>query len=361
MPSGLNKEVVMQVIRRWAGALVLAAAVLVSANAGAAAITNLVVFGDSLSDPGNAAALTPTGGPLAFFPASPSGRFSNGPTAAEYMAQSLGITVTKGWPAAAGANNMAIGGALTGNGNYNFLIDDPAGLATNPAYATVGSTGVAQQIAAYKLANPAGLGAPGTMSMLWAGPNDFFLSFAQFRAGIAVDFTAVVIAAVTNMANNIGALALQLGARDIFVPNMPDLGLTPAAAQLNALIPGFKALATNLSDAYNFELAKVIATAATSLGPLGVDMYSYDTAGYLRAVIAKPADFGFTNVTDACIPAGLASNCAGYLFWDGVHPTTQAHWLLAGEFVSAIPEPSTYALLAIGLFAMLLVARRRRA
>jgi hypothetical protein len=106
----------MHAFHRWAIALVFALASLVTSAAGAATYTSLYVFGDSLSDPGNAAALT--GGPAApFFPPFPpyvSGHFSNGPTAAEYLATKLGVTVSGGWPTAGGANNMAAGGALTG-------------------------------------------------------------------------------------------------------------------------------------------------------------------------------------------------------------------------------------------------------
>jgi phospholipase/lecithinase/hemolysin len=340
----------MNPIRRWAGALALVSALLAAPQAGA--ITNLVVFGDSLSDPGNAVALTSN-----FFPPNPPypGRFSNGPTAAEYLAQSYGIPVVKGWPDAAGANNMAVGGALTGVdaattfGNYNYIIDSPPGL---QAYTAVAPTSVSQQITNFLSANPAGLVGADTLTMLWAGPNDFFLGFALGR-----DPAVVLASAVANMANNIGALALA-GAKNILVPNMPDLGSTPALASTPDATG-----ASVLSGLYNFYLAQVIAEAAVNLGPLGVNFYTADTAALLNDAIADPGAYGFTNVTQSCIDnlQAFLDNCPGYLFFDGVHPTTAAHRYLAAEFAAAVPEPSTYALLALGMLCLAAFSRRRRA
>jgi phospholipase/lecithinase/hemolysin len=342
----------MNPIRRWMSAVAFVSALFAAPQAGA--ITNLVVFGDSLSDPGSAAALT-----SGFFPPFPpyaAGHFSNGPTAAEYLAQSYGIPVVKGWPNAAGANNMAVGGALTGIddpvlkfGNYNYIIDSPLGL---QAYTAVAPTSVAQQITKFLSSNPTGLMGADTLTMLWAGPNDFFLGFALGR-----DPGVVLQTAVANMANNIGALALA-GAKNILVPNMPDLGSTPSLSSTDFATP-----ASVLSSLYNFYLAQVVAEAALNLGPLGVRLYTADTAALLNDAIANPTEYGFTNVKDACIdsPEAFLNNCSGYLFFDGVHPTTAAHRYLAAEFAAAVPEPSTYALLALGMLCLAAFSRRRRA
>jgi phospholipase/lecithinase/hemolysin len=348
----------MQTIRRWASTAALVSSLSLAPAATAASIGNLVVFGDSLSDPGNAAALTlldpapPPANPVkSFFPPTPTGRFSNGPTAAEYLAGIYGVPVVKGWPSAAGANNMAAGGALTGNGNYNFIINDPFGLNT---YTAVGSTGASQQIAAFAAANPTALANADTLTMLWAGPNDFFLGFA-----LASDPVAVVTSAVNNMAGNIVAL-FGAGARNILVPNMPDLGQTPALIGQGAAAA---AGASAISAAYNANLYAAVDQLQLQFGSAGLRLFKADTAGLLIDAIEDPASFGFTNVNEACIdsPVAIAANCAGYLFFDGVHPTTAAHQLLAGEFAAAVPEPSTYALLALGLAALLVFARRRAA
>jgi len=96
--------------------LLYAFALAFSSTAGAASnYSSLIVFGDSLSDPGNAAALTALGPYAAFFPPSPfpyDFRFTNGPTAPEYLAGSYAAPVVRGWPDPVGATNFAVGGAL---------------------------------------------------------------------------------------------------------------------------------------------------------------------------------------------------------------------------------------------------------
>ncbi len=339
-------------LRPLLAALALAGA---AAAAPAAPYSSLIVFGDSLSDPGNAAALTPgAGGP--FFPPPPyAGTFSNGPTAAQYLAAAYGAPVVGGWPDAAGATNFAVGGARTGSGNYNVLVDSPAGLGAR--YPALGDTGIAQQIARYAASrDPAAFDPARTLFLLWGGPNDIFYGLALQRAGVPVDFGAVVRDAVGNLSSDIAALA-SLGARNILVPGLPDLGLTPGFLVAGAASSAF---ATGLSDAFNATLDAAIDAARASLAPSGVQLREFDTAQYLRDIAASPPA-GLANVAGACIAdtAALAAGCPGYLFFDDVHPTTQAYALLARQFelAAALPEPATLALLAAGV--VLLGTRRR--
>jgi len=94
---------------------------------------------------------------------------------------------------------------------------------------------------------------------------------------------------------------------------------------------------------------------------------TFDTANFLREVVAAPGQYGF-DVADAactenptCVFNPLEQD--RYLFWDGVHPTTAAHAQLGLAFATtvanAVPEPSS---LVLALFALSLVvgAARRK-
>ena len=49
-----------------------------------------------------------------------------------------------------------------------------------------------------------------------------------------------------------------------------------------------------------------------------------------------------------------------YVFWDGIHPTSAAQVLVAGAMLTAVPEPASVLLMALGV-AGLVAARRRQA
>lgn len=344
-----------QVVRR-VGVAMLAGA---SLAAHAVPYTSLVVFGDSLLDPGNAAALTQQANGTPFWPAP--GRFTNGLTAAELLAERIGVETVPGWPGGnPAANNFAVGGALTGDGNFNTLIDRPVGLAGQ--FPAVAGTGIAQQIDHY---NPVNLDGERTLFMLWGGANDLFLGFAQAQAGMSVDFNGLLSQMVANMSADIHQLVAR-GARNILVPNLPDLGVTPFGRNGGA---SFAAQASALTQAYNTGLGSLLQATDQALAPQGVNLFGFDTGDYLRQTVAQPGEL-FSNVSQSCVSGGaaaLASHCAGYLFFDDVHPTAAAHLLLADRFaeaagvhVSAVPEPQTWALMLAALGAVWAAAKRSR-
>jgi len=53
-------------------------------------------------------------------------------------------------------------------------------------------------------------------------------------------------------------------------------------------------------------------------------------------VRTNPAALGFADITTPCTQR---RSCNGYLFWDNVHPTTQAHRRLAEAAAQALDTP----------------------
>jgi outer membrane lipase/esterase len=190
--------------------------------ASASTYNSLVVFGDSLSDNGNNAAVIGTNaGQLisgnTYVPSQPygSGVYSNGPVWASDAASKLGITLQ---PSLLGGTNYAYGGATTGPAVSGF----PYSLLTQAnQYLT---THTVSANALYVIAG---------------GGNDAREALGAIAACACPGPTvlATVAATAAAYAANVGAIvdALQAaGAKNIVVWNTPNLGLAPAVAAASA-------------------------------------------------------------------------------------------------------------------------------
>jgi phospholipase/lecithinase/hemolysin len=221
---------------------------------------------------------------------------------------------------------------------------------------TSSTGGLTQQIGGFTAAPPGDISS--SLVLIWAGANDFFLTWGSGGTS-APAVEAAAANAAANVEAAINALILA-GARSILAVNMPDLGKIPAAAPLDA---ASKAIWTAYATTFNDDFLDPAYLAG--LDP-SVKLTEFDVFALLNSVIADPAAYGFTNVTDAClptsgpvpIPPGPCANPSQYVFWDSVHPTAAADKIIGDLLYAAIPEPSPLALLALSF--VLLIGRRRR-
>jgi phospholipase/lecithinase/hemolysin len=179
--------------------------------------------------------------------------------------------------------------------------------------------------------------------------------------------------------NVVGALGLlaQSGARHFLISSLPDLGLTPEAADLglvdasrNATL-GFNSALTSLASGFEagFNLANGVDLDIRTLDFFGLINRIADDANNNGGAL-----YGITNIATACItPGGLsgqyffgdavAAACNVAAFSDNLHPSGATHALLGDMALQAalapVPEPSEYAMLIAGL--LLVVGLRRRA
>jgi len=264
---------------------------------------DIYVFGDSLSDIGNAFAVT--GGAIPPSPPYFNGRASNGPVWVETLAPGLGLGVNPN-------TNRAFVGALSGTLNRINLQNSQ--LPTLPGLQGAIDDLVVAAISPSPLAQG--------LHVVWAGANDYL-------SGVETN-PAVVVNNLTTAVNKLAAL----GARNFIMPNLPDLGNTPGVrARGVAAQQGL----TLLSNAHNDALAGAIA--GLEQNP-NINIIDLDVRTVVDSAIANPSQFGFTNVTDNFLQSG-ATNPNQFLFWDEVHPTNPGHNLIADlalKSITNIPE-----------------------
>jgi len=292
----------------------------------------LIIFGDSLSDNGNALALTEGA-----FPSSPyghtynksgkdlgdtfPGRFTDGRNWVDYfprVAKCFGVDVQA--PTAyfqnmksATATNFAVGGATSGEGDV-FISSLP---------------GFQIQIATYLQSGREA--SADDLYVIWTGANDF-------KAGIDPTQT------VANIENGISELSAK-GARTFLVITVPDLSLTPQVKALGGpTVLAAKRFVLTTNVLLEVELPQFALSHQISIELVDINEIFVPLAYNSRI-------FGFTNSTGAAFnltTGDVVSDPNDYVFWDGFHPTTNVHYIGA-EFIfkAAFLRPQFHDFLSI--------------
>ncbi len=296
---------------RCVGWLLAAALTAVTSTAAATGFSDLVVFGDSLSDIGNIRQATFGLQPGPYYY---DGRFSNGPVYAEAIATGLGLAPLARSTAAGG--DFAYGGAQTsGTGGFEGLfIRD-----------------VDEQVNSFLSSRTAD---PNALFIVLAGAND--LIGGQTDVNVPVG----------QIAADLSRLA-DAGARQFLVLNLPLLGLVP---RYNASAATATTMSTRTSQ-FNAALDAAINSLASANTDLSIRQL--DVAAVIAQAVTTPTAFGLANVTDSAAPglepgdssydtSQIVADPSTYLFWDDLHPTTSAHALLAEQALLALRQPGDY-------------------
>jgi phospholipase/lecithinase/hemolysin len=316
-------------------------ALLCGSAAHAAQFSAEYVFGDSLSDVGNVFLATGE-------PASPyvNGQFSNGPVWAQDLAGRLGLPALT--PSLAGGTDYAFGGATTGSPPTNSS-DVPNLVQQVDAFLSVSHSNSSNALYTFSI-----------------GANDLFAILSGSTGGLTPLQAAAAAAEV--VASEAGDLAAA-GAKNLALFDVPDLGATPG---ITALGPAASAAATAISAFFDQQVLVDLAPVEAA----GLTVFDLHTYALIDEAVQDPSAFGFSNVADPCWGGGFDGSggplCSTlpavqdtYLFWDAVHPTAAGHLLVADAALSAmglpVPEPSTWAMLLIGLGGLGFAGCRRAA
>ena len=276
-------------------------------------IDDLVVFGDSLSDPGNAFTLLGEQSlpPFLLIPEAPYAigghHFTNGRTWVETLSYAFGLATGPAFSAQSQFNNYAIGAARARSYGQIYL---------------------SMQVATY-LGRNNGKASADSLYVLFIGGNDVRDAIDTLAVDPTGELAGQVIGnALSAMGDNLTAL-VSAGAKRFLVLNVPDLSLVPA---IRLQGPQAQAVASKLSKDYNTGLTQVLGNLQDTYASL--EIKSVDIFSLMHAVVGDPKEYDLNNVVDSCITPGvlvdaICSKPDKYMFWDGIHPTQKTHELIS--------------------------------
>lgn len=279
---------------------------LFSATALANPLKKIVVFGDSLSDIGNLYEYTQHQIPNS--PPYYKGHFSNGPIWVEFLAQSY-------FPSEPEKHllDYAFGGAGI------VKEEDDDGIIFT----------LKREIESYLAAHD-DKASDDNLYVVWIGANNYLAEVENIEDTLNLVNTGI----------KKGILKLiDKGATHILVIGLPDLGKSPFAR-----IMSVEKEVSSFCSQHNQRLEKTLSELQEQKP--NVNILYFDVRKFVDLLLASPESYGLQNITDTCydIPADLIKNsrsmlrmthhlvpkvgmdqCAGYLFFDPVHPTSLAH------------------------------------
>ncbi len=276
--------------------------------------SELVVFGDSLSDTGNLAFL----GAFDEYPHYKK-RLSDGPLIVDRIAESLKLS------------SKSSEHLMRKNLGYNFAVSGGSIIGE-------GAGKLELQINAY-LNKENQKADPDALYFLMIGGNDIIgLSAGITDQTAANEYIKNVVSTFRTQLNRL----VSSGARSFLITNVPNIGSLPTAYALKGFDENIVDRATAYTQAYNDllydELMKHKDRKDISFG-----LYDfYSDFEYLRN---NYQEFGFRSSTSACLEGFyliIKPECAEYgfdssVFFDGIHLTAKASSLIVSQLLKKLP------------------------
>lgn len=284
--------------------------------------SQVVVFGDSLSDTGQVKAVSAFGRLM-----QPSFTTNPDPVWAQVLASHYGKTANPNTLADPEGTNYAFGGALSSK-DFKRL--------------GVNILSVKTQINNHLNGKTVD---PNALYTVWIGANDLSEASEALKAGKDLSTVQKMIIEASNDTAESVQILSKRGATTVLVPNLPDLSLTPRFVNDKNSAPNARLSAR----IYNANLY-------TALNESNANVIPANTFALLQEAVANKEAFGFKNVDGVackrsflglleCNEKTLVEPNANetYAFADDIHPSGRTHRILAQYYQSLIDSPAQMA------------------
>lgn len=177
---------------------------------------------------------------------------------------------------------------------------------------------------------------PNAVFFVWSGANDFLVAISGPTFPTQLELLRTANTAAINIGNQVALLSSR-GAKRIVVISLPNFGLSPLAINAGpAAQESLKTISFTFNSMLNTQLGHVVRRYGTKI--LFVDVYDLLSRVINLSQMGKPYVIGgqsflFGNVTSpACTPSAIycpPTAPTNFLFADLVHPSGEAHRLIS--------------------------------
>ncbi|KAK6229783.1 GDSL lipase/esterase - like 10 [Theobroma cacao] len=319
-----------------------------------AIVPAIIVFGDSTVDPGNnnqiSTVLKSNFAPYGrdFLGGKPTGRFSNGRIATDFISEAFGIKpdipayLDPNYDIKDFATGVSFASAGTGYDNATSDV-----LSVIPFWKEMEYYKEFQsKLRGYLGDDIANHHLRESLHLISIGTNDFLENYYIFPTRSSKYSVDEYQNFLIRIASNFIRELYNLGARKIAIVGLPPMGCLPLERTTNIFF-GSECIEeyNNVAVDFNKKLQGRVMGLKQELS--GVQLVQTNAYDKLLEMIQNPSQFGFENAETACCGTGLfemsylcdkmnpftCSDANNYIFWDSFHPTEKTNAILADHVV----------------------------